>query len=186
MTRLAFRGAPARAMVPAMIAVCPLSQLEPTVARTGARRVLSLLSDGARVERPAGVAPEDHRVLRFHDIAEPRDGYVAPNAAMVAQALAFAAADDRALVIHCFAGVSRSTAVAYAAACAREPGRDEGEIADELRRLSPTATPNPLIVALADADLGRDGRMAAAIAAIGRGADAFEGAPFVLRAAGTR
>ncbi|MFC6049213.1 protein tyrosine phosphatase, partial [Methylobacterium hispanicum] len=30
----------------------------------------------------------------------------------------------------------------------------------------------------ADRILGRDGRMVAAIAAIGRGADAYEGAPF--------
>jgi hypothetical protein len=50
--------------------------------------------------------------------------------------------------------------------------------------MSPTATPNRRLVALADRRLGREGRMAAAIAAIGRGADCFEGAPFALELAG--
>jgi predicted protein tyrosine phosphatase len=54
------------------------------------------------------------------------------------------------------------------------------EIARELRRVSPTATPNRRLVAIADDRLGRDGRMSAAIAAIGRGADCYEGAPFAL------
>ncbi|GLK81521.1 tyrosine phosphatase family protein [Methylopila turkensis] len=169
-----------------MIFVCPLSQLERTVAACGARRVLTLIADGAVVERPANVAPADHLALRFHDIAEPRAGLVAPTAGMVEEALAFAAADDGPLVVHCYAGVSRSTAMAYAIACAREPGRDESELADELRRLSPTATPNRLIVALADAALARAGRMSAAIARIGRGEETFEGEPFALRLAGVR
>lgn len=163
-----------------MITVCPLSKLERTVADSGARRVLTLLADGTVAPRPEGVAEHDHLTLRFHDISEPREGYLAPSAEMVAQALAFANADDAPLVVHCYAGVSRSTAIAYAIACSRQPARDEAEIAVELRRLSPSATPNPLIVALADTQLGRDGRMVAAIAAIGRGAEAFEGEPFTL------
>ncbi len=49
-----------------------------------------------------------------------------------------------------------------------------------MRFLSPSATPNPRLIEVADAILGRQGRMIAAIRAIGRGADAFEGAPFAL------
>ena len=37
-----------------------------------------------------------------------------------------------------------------------------------------------MLIKLADEALGRDGRMRRAIADIGRGADAFEGAPFRL------
>ena len=84
------------------------------------------------------------------------------------------------LVVHCHAGISRSTAAAYVIACARRPDLDEGHLADELRRLSPSATPNPLIVAHGDAALGREGRMVEAIRRIGRGAEAFEGVPFRL------
>jgi predicted protein tyrosine phosphatase len=57
------------------------------------------------------------------------------------------------------------------------------ELAQALRRASPTATPNRRLVALADDRLGRQGRMIAAITAIGRGADCYEGAPFALEIA---
>ncbi|MFD1331733.1 protein tyrosine phosphatase, partial [Methylopila musalis] len=108
----------------------------------------------------------------------PRPGYAAPERAHVAAALAFAGRDARPLIVQCYAGVSRSPAMAYALACAAWPDRDEAALAAELRRLSPSATPNPRIVALADDLLGRDGRMRAAIAALGRGAEAYEGEMF--------
>ncbi|MFC7051439.1 tyrosine phosphatase family protein [Hansschlegelia quercus] len=163
------------------IGVCPLSRLEETVAATGAARVLSLLSDGTDAATPAGIEPANHLVLRFHDLVEPLVGHVHPRESHIAEALTFAAEDDGPIVVHCYAGISRSTAMAFAIACARRPGRDEAEIARALREASPTATPNRLIVALVDKALGRNGRMVAAIDAIGRGADAFEGRPFVLR-----
>jgi predicted protein tyrosine phosphatase len=83
-------------------------------------------------------------------------------------------------VLHCYMGISRSTASAYAAVCALNPLRDEDGIAKALRRASPTATPNIRIVSLADKLLGRDGRMVAAIETIGRGIVAEEAAPFRL------
>ena len=85
------------------------------------------------------------------------------------------------IVIHCFAGISRSTAAAYSVAAALAPTRDEAELAATLRRLSPSATPNIRLVSIADRLLGRQGRMIAAIGSIGRGADAFEGVPFALK-----
>ena len=77
-------------------------------------------------------------------------------------------------------GISRSTASAYATVCALNPRRDEATIAQALRRASPTATPNALIVSLADRLLGREGRMIAAIETIGRGDLTAEAAPFRL------
>jgi predicted protein tyrosine phosphatase len=84
------------------------------------------------------------------------------------------------LVVHCYAGISRSTATAFITLCATEPDRDEREIAAALRAASRTATPNPLLISLADDMLGRKGRMVDAIAAIGRGEDAAEGIPFLV------
>ena len=49
-----------------------------------------------------------------------------------------------------------------------------------MRAASPTASPNPRLVALADDALGRRGRMNEAIAEIGRGEECFEGTPFTL------
>lgn len=83
-------------------------------------------------------------------------------------------------MIHCFAGISRSTAAAFISACALAPQANEGAIARSLRAAAPSATPNARLVALADELLGREGRMIEAVRAIGRGADAFEGQPFTL------
>jgi predicted protein tyrosine phosphatase len=84
------------------------------------------------------------------------------------------------MVVHCRAGISRSTAAAFIALCATRPDREERAIARALRAASVYATPNPRLVALADELLGRDGRMIAAIAAIGAGELAFESVPFTL------
>ena len=163
-----------------MIIVCPITRVAAAAEAHKPTRMLSLIGGDAAVARPRSIEAADHLTLRFNDIAEPLAGYVIPSADHVAQALAFAAGGDGPILVHCYAGVSRSTAMAYAIACAREPDRCERELAETLRRLSPTATPNRLIVRLADDALGRDGRMVEAIAAIGRGRDAFEGALFTL------
>jgi predicted protein tyrosine phosphatase len=59
---------------------------------------------------------------------------------------------------------------------------DEELIARRLREASPTAYPNRLMIRLADAALGRSGRMVQAIEAIGRGVLAVEAVPFSLAA----
>ena len=165
--------------MPALV-VCPLSRLPETVAESGASHLLTLLSGETVVERPASIPPERHAQIRVNDIAAAREGYVLPEEAHVARILEVARAWDRRapLVIHCYAGISRSPAAAYAAACALGPERDEAELARALRRASPSATPNRLIVEIADRLLGRQGRMSEAIAGIGRGAEAFEGEVF--------
>jgi predicted protein tyrosine phosphatase len=165
-----------------MIHVCSLARLYETVAETGALHVVTLLKHTDRVQRPDTIAPGNHLILGMDDINVPMDGYVIPCDEHVTRLIEFVRGWERAkpLVVHCYAGISRSTAGAYVAACALNPRRDEGAIARELRRASPTATPNLRIVSLADRMLGRNGRMSAAIDAIGRGALAAEGVPFRL------
>ena len=120
--------------------------------------------------------------LRLHDIAAPLDGYIAPGEEHVAELISFVRGWDRRapLLVHCFAGISRSTASAFTAVCALNPRRGEDDIAQALRHASPTATPNIRIVSLADRLLGRDGRMIAAVETIGRGVLAAEARPFRL------
>lgn len=167
-----------------MIHVCSLARLDDTVRRTGARHVVTLINDNTPVVRPAPVAPENHLFLALNDIVEPMEGYVAPAEEHVSELLAFVrgwhAAREAPLVLHCWAGISRSTAAAFTAVCALAPHRDETGIALRLRAASPTATPNIRIVRFADRLLGRDGRMVAAIEAIGRGRETHEGEPFRL------
>ena len=162
--------------------VCSLALIGDTVTQTGARSLVTLLSPGTPVERPEAIAPERHLYLAVSDIVAPMHGQVLPGATHLGELLDFVRSWDRAdpMVIHCFAGVSRSTAAAFIAACALAPGRDEFAIAQAIREASPTATPNARLVALADETLGRGGRMVAAIEAIGRGEECLEGTPFVL------
>jgi predicted protein tyrosine phosphatase len=165
-----------------MIHVCSLARLHETVEATGARHVVSLLGDEDYVERPNAIEAKNHLWLRLHDISAPLDGYIMPEEEHVSTLLNFVRHWDRRtpLVMHCFAGISRSTASAFVVACALNPLRDEESIALALRRASPTATPNIRIVSLADHLLGRYGRMVTAIETIGRGIMATEGAPFRL------
>jgi predicted protein tyrosine phosphatase len=165
-----------------MIHVCSLSRLHETVEGTGALHVVTLLKQTDRVERPRTVMEANHLILGMDDIAAPMDGYIIPGEEHVTRLIEFVRGWDRAkpIVVHCFAGISRSTAGAYVAACALNPRRDEWAIARALRQASVTATPNPRIVSLADRMLGRDGRMVAAIDSIGRGEMAYEADPFRL------
>ncbi len=169
-----------------MIHVCSLARLEETVASTGARHVVSLLGREDNLSCPATIMAENHLWLQVHDIDMPRDGYVAPESEHVEQLIAFAQRWDRArpMVVHCWAGISRSTAAAFVSVCALDPRNDERIVALALRRASPTATPNQRIVSLADDILGRHGRMVAAIEAIGQGTLASEGVPFRLPLSG--
>jgi predicted protein tyrosine phosphatase len=155
------------------------------VEETGARSMVTLLNPTTPVVRPEAIAPDRHLFLGVSDIVEDAPGLILPADWHVRELLAFIADWDRAapLLIHCFAGVSRSPAAAFISACALAPRRDEREIARALRAASPTATPNPRLVALGDATLGRAGRMSRAIAEIGRGEECFAGVPFALELA---
>jgi predicted protein tyrosine phosphatase len=162
--------------------VCSLARIDAEVARTGARSLVTLLSPGTPVARPAEIPEDRHLNIAMSDIVDHLPGQVRPEMPHIDALLAFVARWDRRepMLIHCYAGVSRSTASAYIAVCQLAPHRDEHEVARALRAASPTATPNLRFVSLADERLGRKGRMVAAIEAIGRGRQCLEGDPFAL------
>jgi predicted protein tyrosine phosphatase len=165
-----------------MIVVSSLSNLNNVPTQYDPSHVLTLLSpDDVGRALQLSVPPEWHLKLHFHDIAERRPGLIEPSSEMIKAMLDFGSTwtDARPMLIHCWAGISRSSAAAFLMACEQNNGY-EHEIANELRRLAPSATPNRLMVALADDLLGRGGRMVEAIDRIGRGIDAFEGEPYEL------
>ncbi len=164
------------------LVVSSLAELPNTVAEHGALDVVTLINADTAVERPASVSAERHLFLGMNDISAPAEGLTHPGENHLEQLLEFGLRWDRTkpLAIHCWAGISRSTAAAYILACAINPDLDEMALAQELRRRAPSATPNALLVELADRKLGRDGRMVEAIRSIGRGENAFSGTPFVL------
>ena len=128
-----------------MIHVCSRSRLHETVERTGAQHVITVINGGTVFTRPSNVNPTNHLFLGLNDIVEEIEGLVAPGAAHMKELLDFVHVWPREapLVIHCYAGISRSTAAAYATLCALLPDRDEAELAVRLRQASPTATPMP-------------------------------------------
>lgn len=164
------------------IHVCSIFRIADVAEATGARSLVTLLNREIRVDRPAVIPPERHLLVAISDVTQEIDGHVLADESHVETLLKFVRTWDRQqpLLIHCFAGISRSTAAAFITACALSPHHDEDEIAQRLRRASPTATPNAHLVALADKVLGRRGRMIAAIERIGRGEDCVEGEPFAL------
>lgn len=167
------------------IIVCPLSRASEVVRQHRPSRVVSLLDPGTPFPAIEGFRDEHRLRLSVHDIEAEAEGFNACAELHMREILDFVGAWDRAapILIHCYAGISRSTATAYITACAHNPDVDERIIASALRRVSPTASPNRRFVALADEALGRKGRMRAAIEAIGRGPPWFEigeAEPFTL------
>lgn len=157
--------------------VCPLAYLDAALASQPSH-VLSLISPDAAL--PV-IASSQHLVLRFNDIAGSTKGLTEPSRADIEKLIAFAGTwrGPAPFLVHCWAGISRSPAAAYIIACARKAGTEQ-DLARALRHASPQATPNPLIIALADDILNRSGRMIQAIAGIGRGREAGQGDTFTL------
>src|SRR5436190_22497492 len=128
-----------------MIHVCSLARLHDTVADTGASHMVTLLRMIDRVERPRSIVEANHLILGMDDIAAPIDGYTHPAEEHVLSLIEFIRRWDRRapVVMHCYAGISRSTAGAFISACALNPTRDEAAIARLIRQSSATAMPNP-------------------------------------------
>lgn len=167
------------------IIVCPLSRAPYIARQQSPSRAVSLLDrDTAFPELGMG---ERHLQLDVHDIESEIEGMDACCDTRMGRIIAFVREWDRnaPILIHCWAGISRSTATAYITACVHNPDADERAIAEALREASPTATPNRRFVALADQALGRNGRMSSAIEAIGPGyprwPDIKEAEPFTLQ-----
>lgn len=169
------------------IIVCSLSRASEIARERKASHVVGLLDPGTAFPDIAGM-PEERRLrLSLHDIEAEEDGFDHPADPHIAAILSFVRAWPREapILIHCYAGISRSTATAYITACVHNPEVDEVEIAQALRKASSTASPNRRIIALADAALGREGRMTRAIESIGRGPswwEVGEAQPFSLPA----
>jgi predicted protein tyrosine phosphatase len=152
------------AMAPETIYVAPLSLVETTIADARVSHLVTLING--------------------ETLIEPQPGLVLPCETHVSDLVKFALDWDRKapLLIHCWAGISRSTAAAFITLCALNPETSELNLARTLRSASPTAYPNRLLVALADEALSRNGRMMTAVEEIGRGQVAEEAGVFALPA----
>jgi len=151
------------------IIISGLAEVPALIARRKPSHLVTLLDPATMIETPAGLAAERHLKLAVNDIAEPTEGLILPDEAAVRRLVDFGHTWDETapMLIHCWAGISRSTASAFTLACERSPEADERAIALAMRQAAPHASPNRRIVALADDMLGRRGRMVDAVAAMG-------------------
>jgi predicted protein tyrosine phosphatase len=163
-----------------MIVVSPYNAVVGLVEAGEVAHVLSMIGPESSHHVLGRLAPERHLKLTFHDISEPLEGFTHPAPEHVERIIDFISGWDcsQPMLIHCWAGISRSTAAAFTAMCLLHPDEDEAGLARELREMSPYASPNRLMVTHADWILGRKGRMVAAVDAIGRGIEAYEGKIF--------
>jgi predicted protein tyrosine phosphatase len=161
-----------------LILITPLSAVPSSLQSHAPSHLVSLLSAQYMIETPEGFPAERHLRLSMHDVADP-SGDQAPAREQVDRLIAFGRSWDAKapMLVHCWAGVSRSTASAYTVLCDKAGPGNEHDIAQALRARAPHAQPNRLIVRLADEALGRGGAMVRAIDAIGSGEMVTEGVP---------
>lgn len=146
----------------------------------GVTHILSLLGIEGVPQTPEGIDPARHLHIEVDDFPASYAGDIAPTMEHMMELLEFSQSWNRqgAMIVHCYAGVSRSTAAALTILCQYNPGR-EMEAAQALRRAAPHAKPNRRIIAIADRMLQSDNRLVEAVDAMGPGDYEGGGTPLV-------
>jgi len=164
------------------IYVCSLNKVNDIVTEVSATHLITLINNDSMIDTPECIDHTNHLRLGMNDISEPVEGLVLPNRDHVTELIEFTKDwhQQAPIVIHCWAGISRSTAAAFISLCALNPDADELSIARTLRKASPSAQPNRRLVSIADKILTRNNRMNNAIEDIGQGTLAHEGRPFSI------
>ncbi len=158
------------------LTVCGLEELS-LYRESGVTHVLSFLDpDAPEPLILADYPPHRRAALRFHDVIEEGRGAVAAEEGDVARLLAFAREASLApsapkpahLLVHCHAGISRSTAASFLILAQAHPAWSGREVISEVLRLRPQAWPNLRILELGDKLLGRGGEILEAAALLYR------------------
>jgi predicted protein tyrosine phosphatase len=158
------------------ILVAPLSAVPECIQRYGPSHLVTLLGEGYMIGTPEGIEEKRHLRLAMNDVTDAETDE-APSEKHVRDLLDFARRWDAKapMLVHCWAGISRSMAATFTILCDRLGREREFQIAKAMRRRAPHADPNRLFVRLADEVLCRSGLMIEAIDGIGRGKLAVEG-----------
>jgi predicted protein tyrosine phosphatase len=154
---------------PFEITVCGIDELAGHGA-VGVSHVLSILDPDWPVPPAFGTFGEHERLeLRFNDVIEVDVPGVPPQPEHVDQLLAFGRdlmaepPPSAHLLVHCHAGVSRSSASMALILAQALPGRSAREVFDEVLRIRPNVWPNLRLIELGDPVLGRGGELIAGV-----------------------
>jgi predicted protein tyrosine phosphatase len=148
------------------ITVCGIEELDGHC-EAGVSHVLSILDPDWPVPEAFGTYGEHARLeLRFHDVIERQSPLtILPQPEHVTEILAFGrhlASEPVAhahLLVHCHAGVSRSTASMALILAQARPDLPAERIFGEVTRIRPQAWPNLRIIRMGDDQLGRGGKL---------------------------
>ena len=152
------------------LTICGLTELG-AFQNAAVTHVLSILDPGhPEPEDFAAYGPHKRLTLRFDDIISPAPGMMLPERHHIEALLEFgkglaAATDDplNHLLVHCHAGISRSTASMTILLAEARPDADEDSLFAHIREIRSQAWPNSRMIGLADDLLGRGGRLVAAL-----------------------
>ncbi len=153
------------------LTICGLDELGDHSTRA-VTHVLSILYPNGQEPEAFWTYDPHHRIeMHFNDAIESGPGIELPQARHVEEILAFgnafqrdlAARREAHLLIHCHAGISRSTAAMTALLMQADPDETEERIFERLVAIRPRAWPNSLMIGFADDLLGRGGRLTAAL-----------------------
>ena len=156
------------------ITVCGIEELDGHCS-TGASHVLSILDPDHPVPEAFGTFGEHAKLeLRFHDIIEDTPGQIPPQPTDVEAILAFGRslqaepAKAAHLLVHCHAGISRSTASMALILAQALPEQPAAAILGVVHAIREKAWPNLRVIEIGDAMLGRRGTLVAAAHALHR------------------
>jgi predicted protein tyrosine phosphatase len=159
---------------PFIITVCGLEELAGHAERQ-VSHVLSILDPEQPEPEAFGAYGEHARLeLKFHDVIQETPGVKAPQPEHVAQILAFgrdilsSPANPRHLLVHCHAGISRSTGSMTLLLAQAQPQLSASEILAQVVHIRPKAWPNIRILELGEQQLNRPGEFTGAVGAVYR------------------
>jgi predicted protein tyrosine phosphatase len=153
--------------LPEQITICGALDLE-NYSNIGFDYIVSILNP----ESPEPVAlrafaRHERCTLRFHDIIEDSDLLVAPQAHHINELLEFGRSlgggPDRRLLVHCFAGMCRSTAAALVLIAQSDLASPPENAITRLLEIAPNAWPNARMVQLGDEALSYNGNLVRAV-----------------------
>ena len=150
-----------------MIALSGLAGVSTALREFQPVKLVSLLDAPLMPATPAIIRQHDHLKLELNDISQPTEGLILPSEEHVARLLAFGNRwmPPERLLVHCWAGVSRSSAALLLLLVQKTPGH-EVEIVEQVVRHVPHIRPNRRLIELGDRALGCGGQLISAVQAI--------------------